>query len=208
MSEGFLLQLTINDLPLSFMKRFTFYLLLFTFCTLLLAACKPAAAPVSISNKPVSINDIPTNVPMPPTKNVENMGWTKADGAHETLGAMKGKVIILDFWATYCPPCLEEIPHLVELQNKHGAQGLQIIGLHTGGVEDRPKVPAFVEKLKMNYVLAYPEDALADTLLQNDDRIPQTFVFDRTGKLVKGFVGFDAKIKEDLDKTIQATLKN
>ena len=60
----------------------------------------------------------------------------------------------------------------------------------------------------MNYVLAYPEDALADTLLQNDDRIPQTFVFDRTGKVVKGFVGFDAKIKEDLDNTIQAVLKN
>ena len=187
------------------MKYFAFYLLLFA---LPLTACQRAAAPVSISNKPVSINDIPTNVPMPPTKNVENMGWTKADGAYETLGAMKGKVIVLDFWATYCPPCLEEIPHLVELQNKHGAAGLQVIGLHTGGVEDRPKVPAFVEKFKMNYVLAYPEDALADTLLQNDDRIPQTFVFDRTGKLVKGFVGFDANIKADLDKAIQDALKN
>ena len=207
MHESFLLQLTINDLPLSFMKRFTFYLLPFTICTLLFAGCKPAAAPVSISNKPVSINDIPTNVPMPPTKNVENMGWTKTDGAYETLGAMKGKVIVLDFWATYCPPCLEEIPHLVELQNKHGAQGLQVIGLHTGGVEDRPKVPAFVDKLKMNYVLAYPEDALADTLLQNDDRIPQTFVFDRNGKLVKGFVGFDAEIKKELDEAIQQALK-
>ena len=187
------------------MKNFAFLLLPFA---LAFVACRPAAAPVSISNKPVSINDIPANFPMPPTKNVENMGWTKFDATKETIGAMKGKVVVLDFWATYCPPCLEEIPHLVELQNKYGAEGLQIIGLHTGGDEDRPKVPAFVEKLKMNYTLADPEDALIDALLRNDDRIPQTFVFDRNGNFVKSFVGYDANIKADLDKAIQAALKN
>jgi thiol-disulfide isomerase/thioredoxin len=139
-------------------------------------------------------------------KNIENMGWTKFDGSKETIASMKGKVIILDFWATYCPPCLDEIPHLVEIQNKYGAQGLQVVGLHTGGAEDRPKVPQFVEKLKMNYVLAYPEEELTNTLFQNDDRIPQTFVFDRNGKLVKKIIGFDAGIKKELDEAIKEAL--
>jgi thiol-disulfide isomerase/thioredoxin len=187
------------------MKHYAF--LIFAF---LCAACQPSAAPVSVSNKPISINNIPTtNQPLPPTKNVENMSWTSFDGKIETLNDLKGKVIVLDFWATYCPPCIEEIPHLVNLQNKHGADGLQIIGLHLGGEEDRPKVPAFIEKLKLNnYPIATPEDALTDALMKNDSRIPQTFVFDRNGRFIKGFVGFDKQIKAELDETIQSALKN
>ncbi|MGI8494952.1 MAG: TlpA family protein disulfide reductase, partial [Pyrinomonadaceae bacterium] len=86
------------------------------------------------------------------------------------------------------------------------ADSLQVVGLHVGGDDDRPKVPAFVEKLKINYLLAYPEDALTNSLLGNDDAIPQTLVFDKTGKLVKKFVGFDDKIKFDLDFAIQEAL--
>jgi thiol-disulfide isomerase/thioredoxin len=111
---------------------------------------------------------------------------------------------VLDFWATYCPPCLEEIPHLVELQNKYA--DLKVVGLHVGGEEDMPKVPAFVEKLKMNYVLAYPEDELNSILLGNDNAIPQTFVFDRSGKLIERFVGYDLKVKNDLDRAVTQAL--
>jgi thiol-disulfide isomerase/thioredoxin len=182
-----------------------FYFLLFTFYFLLALACRPAAAPVSVSNKPISINNIPqTNLPLPPSKKVENLGWTLFDGNAQTLGEYKGKVVVLDFWATYCPPCLEEIPHLVELQNKYS--DLRVVGLHVGGEEDKQAVPAFVEKLKINYVLAYPEDELTNFLLGNDDSIPQTFVFDRDGKLVERFVGYDLKVKTDLDKAIAQAL--
>ncbi len=175
---------------------------------LAMAGCRPAAAPVSVSNRPVSVNEIPTNIPIPPTKNIENMGWTKFDGARETISGMKGKVIVLDFWATYCPPCLEEIPHLVELQRRYAAEGVLIIGLHTGGTEDRPKVPAFVEKLKMNYVLAVPDEELTSALFRDNDAIPQTFVFDREGTFVEGFVGFDASIRSSLDQALLRALGN
>jgi len=182
-----------------------FYFLLFTFYFLIALACRPAAAPVSVSNRPISINNIPqTNLPLPPGKNIENLGWTLLDGQAQRLSEYKGKVVVLDFWATYCPPCLEEIPHLVELQNKYA--DLKVIGLHVGGEEDVPKVPAFVKKLKINYVLAYPEDELNKILLGNDNAIPQTFVFDRDGRLIEKFVGYDQKVKTDLDKAITQAL--
>lgn len=183
--------------------------LIFIFAFLLSAACRPAAAPVSISNKPVSIND----VPMPPLSNVENLGWqifdsqTTAPREAQTMGDLKGKVVILDFWATYCPPCLEEIPDLVALQKQH-RDDLQIIGLHVGGSDDKPQVPAFVEKLKINYPLAFPQDELSAVLLQNDDSIPQTFVFNREGKLVKKVVGYDANVKNEIEMAVTESLNN
>jgi len=183
-----------------------FYFLLFTFYFLLTSACRPAAAPVSISNKPISINNVPqTNLPLPPIKNVENLGWTLFDSRRATLSDYRGAVVVLDFWATYCPPCLEEIPHLNRLKNKYGAD-LQIVGLHVGDEEDREKVPEFVRRLEINYDLAYPEAALSNALMGADNAIPQTFVFDRSGKLTKKIVGFDNIIKADLDAAIEQAI--
>ena len=112
------------------------------------------------------------------------------------------------FWATYCPPCIKEIPHLNELQAKYGEKGFQIIGLHVGGDDDKPRVPAFIERLKIDYPLAYPEDELTYSLLGTDNRIPQTLIFDREGKLVKKFVSYDENIKKEIDKTIAEQFSN
>jgi len=190
-----------------------FYFLFFTFYFLLSMACRPAAAPVSISNKPVSVNEIPvTNQPLPPTKAVEEMTWaefdgkTNQDGNTKKLKDFQGKVVILDFWATYCPPCIEEIPHLKELQKKYGKENLEVIGLHVGGDEDRPKVPAFAARLKIDYTLATPENELTRFVFGNKTDIPQTAIFDRNGKLVKKIIGFDAQIKKELDSTVERTM--
>jgi thiol-disulfide isomerase/thioredoxin len=186
------------------MKVFAFCLLPFA---LLLGACRPSAAPVSVSNRPVSINGVrQTN--LPPSQNVENLGWQTFDNRQIKLGEMKGKVTVLDFWATYCPPCLEEIPHLVSLQEKYKTQGFEVVGLHVGDEEDRLKVPAFVEKLKMNYTLAYPEDDLTNALFGGNSAIPQTFVFGRDGKLIRKIVGFDSEKKAELDAAIEEAVRN
>ncbi len=194
------------------MKILTFCLFTFTFC--FFTACRPAAAPVAISNKPVSVNEIPvTNQPLPPTKAVEEMTWaefdgkTNLDGNTKKLKDFQGKVVILDFWATYCPPCIEEIPHLKELQKKYGKENLEVIGLHVGGEEDRPKVPAFAQRLKIDYTLATPENELTRFVFGNKTDIPQTAIFDRSGKLVKKIIGFDAQIKKELDSTIEKIIK-
>ena len=165
-----------------------------------------AAPPVAVGNKPVSINDQPMkDAPSRPLKPVAEMNWTTFDGTVQKLKDYPGKVVILDFWATYCPPCIEEIPHLMELKQRHG-DDLVLIGLHVGGEEDRPKVPEFVEKLKINYPLATPEDALTSYIFGQESAIPQTAIFDRSGKLAKKIVGFSPEIKIELDRTIEQTI--
>ena len=178
-----------------------------------------ATQPATSSATSSSSNSAPprTNLPMPPpnaqareagsSSNSQPYGWTQLDSRRSQLSDYKGQVVVLDFWATYCPPCLEETPHLVDLQKRYGAQGLKVIGLNVGGPEDRPKVPAYVEQFKVQYTLGYPDAATIDLYLGNEDTIPQTLIFDRTGKLVKHFVGFDQQVKAELDRIVQDTLK-
>ena len=188
------------------MKRL--FLLLFPFAFLLVTACRPAAAPVTVGNKPVSINDVPLkDAPGRPMKPVPEMSWTSFDGNIKKLRDFQGKVVILDFWATYCKPCIEEIPHLKELQAKYGSDNLLVVGLHVGGKEDEPKVPEFVERLKITYSLAYPEDALTSYIFGQDTAIPQTAIFDRKGRLIKKIVGFDPKIKIELDEIVEKAVR-
>lgn len=191
-----------------------FYFCFFCAAFATLAACH-AAKPVSVSQNPVSINDRPTtNQPLPPSKPLGEMSWTifdgktNADGSEQKLKNLQGKAVILDFWATYCPPCIAEIPHLKELQAKYGKDNLVVVGLHVGAEDDRPKVPAFVEKLKIDYPLATPEDGLISFIFNNNDSIPQTAVFDRNGILIEKFIGFGEQTKIDLDSAVSRAVQN
>lgn len=155
-----------------------------------------------------------TNQPQAPTKSVEEMTWavmdpqTTLEGTVYKLKDFQGKAVILDFWATYCPPCIEEIPHLKALQAQYGKDNLEIVGLHVGGNEDRPKVPAFAKRLKIDYPLAIPEDELTRFIFGTETAIPQTAIFDRRGRLVKKIVGFDPQIKKEMDAAVEQAVNS
>jgi thiol-disulfide isomerase/thioredoxin len=165
-----------------------------------LISCRPAAAPVSISNRPATVNDVPIK------KSLKELTWTGGSGRQESLNDLTGKAVILDFWATYCPPCRDEIPHLNALQAKYADSGLQVIGFNSGGLEDRPKISEFLRDTPINYEMAIPEDDLITAVFNGDDRIPQTLVINRKGQIVKKIVGFNDEIKDDLDAAVQAAL--
>lgn len=113
---------------------------------------------------------------------------------------------MLDFYATWCPPCREEVPHLVRLQKQYEGRGLRVIGLNVGGADDRDKVPGFVKEFGIPYQLGYPDEQMVNLYFSDDDRIPQTYVFDRTGTLVKRFVSYGANMPAELERTVQTAL--
>jgi thiol-disulfide isomerase/thioredoxin len=185
------------------MKRLLILILSLTMA--FIASCKPAAAPISISSRPISVNDV--RQPATPTKPVGEMTWTAMDGTEQHVGELEGKVLVLDFWATYCEPCRQEIPHLNSIQAKYGADNVLVVGLNVGGDDDRPKIPTFVKELKVSYLVAFPDDDLLSYVSGDDDRIPQTAVFDRQGNLVQKFVGFDPTVQCQLDRAVESALR-
>ena len=133
-------------------------------------------------------------------------GWTLANQQRAQLADYKGKVVVLDFYATWCEPCRAETPRLVELQRQYAAQGLQVIGLNVGGEDDREQVPAYAKQFEIQYPLAFPDDELADSYLGDNQNIPQAFVFDRSGNMVKRFVGYSDNSGVELERVVKASL--
>jgi thiol-disulfide isomerase/thioredoxin len=173
-----------------------------------LAACN-SNDPVSNTAKAPANNAPPnTTFPMPPASGSMNtLGWTFEGGKRSVFSDFKGKVLVLDFYATWCEPCRKSVPHLIELQKKYEDQGLQVIGLNVGGPDDEEKVPEFAKELGIQYTLAKPDDELVTLLLSDSDAIPQTFIFDRQGQLARRLTGYGPSSAEQIDSAVEAALK-
>jgi len=146
---------------------------------------------------------------MPPVtgKSLNDMGWQLADGQHNSFAQYAGSVLILDFYATWCLPCRKSIPHLVEMEHHFKDQGLRVIGLNVGGPDDWPKVADFARELKIQYTLAVPDSDLTGFLLSDTQQIPQTFVFDRNGELVKRIIGYTDADGELIEQLVRAEVE-
>jgi peroxiredoxin len=129
-----------------------------------------------------------------------NLDFTVTDmnGKSVALSEFKGKVIVLDFWATWCPPCKAEIPGFVELQDAYGSQGLQVVGVSVDDPAD--KLPPFATEFKMNYpvLVGLGRDDLQDA---NGPMwgIPTTFLISRDGKICRKHSGMVGKQQYEQD---------
>jgi peroxiredoxin len=138
---------------------------------------------------------------------IANLNFTLQDmnGKTFNLASQKGKVIVLDFWATWCPPCKVEIPWFVEFQTKYGSQGFTVVGV---SVDDpMASLKPFADKFKMNYpvvVGADRDDIKGPKAYGPMWGLPKTFVIGRDGKICKTHVGFSQK--ETLEKQIKSLL--
>jgi len=123
------------------------------------------------------------------------------------LSDYQGKVVLINFWATWCPPCRAEMPDLVRRQREYRVKGLQIIGI-TYPPENKGRVRRFARSLKVNYPIILGTRQLK-ARFSSDEDLPLTIVIDRDGKVTDIIVGillpreFDEKIKPLLMKNAE-----
>jgi len=105
-------------------------------------------------------------------------------GGASTLERWRGRVLVVNFWATWCDPCREEIPGFVRLQERYGAQGLQLVGI---ALADQPdKVAGFAREFRVNYPLLMGGMDTIELMREAGNRagvLPYTLIIDRTGNL-------------------------
>ena len=135
------------------------------------------------ANTPVAPKVADSQAQKPAGKNVRRPDFSlpDVDGVEHAISEWDNKVILLNFWATWCPPCRREIPAFIKLQNQFGQQGLQIIGL---AIDQVDLVEAYADNIGINYpVLAGENNAIKVTEAYGNQygQLPYTVIIDRQG---------------------------
>lgn len=130
-----------------------------------------------------------------PSSPLPEFGFPDLSGRQHGVAEWRGKVLVLNFWATWCPPCREEIPELIALQKQYAEKGLQVVGI---AIEELDPVREFVDFVDMNYPVLIAGDAglaLTRQLGNVLGAVPYTLVVDRQGRIVYGQPGQVTKDK-------------
>lgn len=131
-------------------------------------------------------------------KPIADFSLSDLSGKQHSTKEWQGKVLVLNFWATWCPPCLKEMPEFQELQNKYSDKGLQVIGI---ALDDAEPVKEFLASNKITYPILLGEDQgtkIAHDLGNIVNTVPFTVVVNKQGMVVKSHMG--TLTREELQK--------
>ena len=126
------------------------------------------------------------------------------DGKDVKLSDLRGKAVLLNFWATWCGPCKVEIPWFMELEKQYASQGLVVVGVAMDDDADKV-VPKFVQDMNMDYTVLIGNEKVAD-LYGGVEGLPMTFYIGRDGKIVKKVAGLTSH--SDIEDGIKQALGN
>ena len=200
------------------MKSFIKYLTTFLLLTLAISAfnaCSKStadnAADTTVENNDNSAKNTENNKDYPAApKAIVTNDLKSLDGKDFKLEDLKGDVLLVNLWATWCVPCIQEMPELVKLQEKYGDQGFKVIGLNSDE-EDEAKVKNFVEKQNLNYKIGWADREVVGEFIKISKLpgIPQTLLIDREGRMKGMFRGGGRdnveKMIELVDKEMNAS---
>jgi len=153
---------------------------------------------ISVEKKTEVIEDIKKPVVNP----APDFALLDINGEKKSMSDFSGKVIILNFWATWCPPCREEIKHLIELYEEYKHRGLEIIGVSLDWNAQRVAGP-FAEEKGINYTILLGDQNVVD-LYGGIMSIPTTFIIGRDGGIRDKYIGY--RNKTDFEKDIEGLL--
>ncbi len=127
------------------------------------------------------------------------------DGKTVHLSDYRGKAVLLNFWATWCPPCKIEMPWFVDLQKQYAGQGLQVIGVAMDDDADQQaaKIGQFAKEMNLNYVVALGNDKVGDAY-GGVEGLPTTFYIGRDGRVVSAVSGLvsHSEIEDNIKKAL------
>ncbi|HVF90491.1 MAG TPA: TlpA disulfide reductase family protein [Blastocatellia bacterium] len=125
-------------------------------------------------------------------------------GAEQRLSSYRGRIVVLNFWATYCVPCRKEMPDLSAIQNEYAALGVQVIGAASDKMADQQKVKQFIKETKLNFPVWLEASAEDMARFGLGSALPGTAIIDRDGKIVATYRGV-IKVSE-LRKRLESLL--
>lgn len=130
-------------------------------------------------------------------------------GGEQRLSALKGRIVVLNFWATYCIPCRTEMPDLAAIQNEYAALGLQVIGASTDVADDRATVLQFVKETKVNFPIWVGASTADMIRFGLGAALPGTVIIGRDGRVVKVISGVvnQADLKKQIDSLLATAEK-
>ncbi len=129
------------------------------------------------------------------------------DGKNVSLSDYAGKVVLVDFWSTTCNPCLEEMPHLVEMYEKYKAKGFVILAVAGDGPETRSNVSSVVHQKKMSFPVLMDEETTVISRYNPKKDMPFWVLIDKTGNIVKKKNGYDPGDETRLAADIESLLQ-